>query len=565
MSNVKEFYIDHATGKIEIELDDGSVSYFDMNAVVRKTANGSFVSSSGEEVLVKANVFTPQQFNPLAGRTNGVNDDTAALQWAIQQAALAVNGAVDLGAGVYRVTQPIGTLITTPISIYGAGAAQCWINIDASMTGDLLSFSNCWYGADTIVTPGGNVQGSVGTATGWPSKASRKHGVTLKGFSVVGTRTTTNTQNGIIFYDRNDAVYISDLDIQFIKGIGLCISGIASNSVNNPATVAREWVIHGLHVRWCGDSTTARPSVMFNSTSRGAESADDACNLCRMDAIKVIFSDGVAFQTVCHNVNVNQSSNNHLNIIFDSPQNLSYAYIGSNNSSITNGVLTILASGTQIGSFSVGQYVNNVSVPLGTYISAVLTGSGGAGTYQLSNRSTDISTLTVAQGSMGALRCQIPVMQIGGGHVGDDWDVTVNGSNSLGTNGAAIEFNQNILAANQPKTRQCRLKLSCGQIDTGLMLTCISSLKVELGIRLATTMITALTVNQGVTVDLGNELSDSRIAIGGDLTKVHVQTGAQKVVTALPQAIKYPNATFILNTAGTYTSHVSDGTNWIIL
>jgi hypothetical protein len=510
-------------------------------------------------------VFTPQQFNATAG--GGIDDDSAALRAAIDAAVAHGSGVVELGNGTYRCAQPIGVKISRPISIVGEGA---WLVIDPSLSGDLLSFSNCWYGSDVVgLIDGSTVAGSPGNAVRWPGRGSRKSGVHLQGFKVIGDRATAGTQNGIVFYDRNDDVLIRDVEINFVRGYGLVLSGIASNRAANAASVMRESHIENVHVRWCGDHLTGRPSVVFNSTDKGSASFDDACNYVEIINLKVIFSDGVGFQTNCYNLNSNSHSNNRVRLILDSPQNLSGASVSGSVASIASGVLTITAGGGHIGSFSQGQYLNNANVPLGTYIASQLTGTAGAaGTYQLANNTLDISTLVVASGgAMGTLRTNTPCMQVGGGHVSESWDVVINASNTVGTGACGIEFNQNALHASTAKTVQCELDITDGALDVALIFTVVNSLAVRWKLRQASTSITALAITQSVVIDLLQRTVGTDIAIGGVVTNLHVRPGGQDVVAqadfAAMNAAKFPNCVLVVNNAGVYTTYVSNGTSWL--
>ena len=501
-------------------------------------------------------VFSPQQFKPNAGESGLVEDDADALRWAVSR-AIATRGAVWLGGGKYRTTKPLSdNPITVPIAILGAGLMQCEIHIDPAMAGTALGFSNTWYGAD-IVFDGGAHTGQVVEATKW---VTRKSGVTLAGFTVIGDRSTPNTQNGIIFYDRNDAVILRDVDVHFVKGVGLCLSGIPSNPGENKATVLREADVENCQVRWCGDKATARPAVMLNCSNQSAGDDGNNYNHVRM---KAVFSDGLSFQNNTYNTNSNQASNNDIDVIIDTPQGLSSCLVSNGQSSVANGVLTVSSGGTITGALEVGQYVNNGKVPPGTYISAVLTGSGGVGMYQLAHAIFDLSAFSAAAGELFSLRTNIQYMQACGGHMGEKWKVTLNGSNMLGTGAVGIEFNQNCLSGTTPKTERSELSLSCGRLDVGMMYTVIGSLDVKWRLRTATVSVTALSITQGVSIDVLGEFSEGRLAIGGDTSKLHVKTGAQIVVTALPPANKYPNAVFLLNTAGVYTRHVSNGSAWV--
>ena len=518
----------------------------------------------GNEAFLSPNVVTPQQYNVFAGRTLNATVDTAALQWAIAQAVSLGNGVVDLGAGTYLCSAPIGTLITSPIAIIGAGQAQTWLIIDPSLSGDLLSFSNCWYGADvTNASGGGSDAGSTGSSVGWPGRTSRKSGVVLRNFSVVGDRTTSATQNGIMFYDRNDAAMIENLDFHFIKGHALMLSGKASDRAANAAFLMRESAIKNVHVRWCGDRLTGRIPVTLNSQDKGAVSADDNCNYNRVENLKIVFPDGPGFMHTSFNVNTNRNHHgNIIDVICDFPQNVSSAEVNSGYSSITNGVLTVAPGATVTGTLAIGQYLSNEAVPNGTYISAILTGSGGVGTYQLANNTLDLSAFSAASGVVFGLRPAMHFIHIGGGHVAEHWTIEGNASNTLGSGCGLVEFNHNTLDVSTGKTRQCKLDVSIGSMDKGLVFTVINSLSVLYLERNSVTSITALSVTQKVSVNLGQELFDARLAIGGQRDKLTVHCDGVQVVSSLPPAEKYPGATFILDTGSAYEKYVSQDDAW---
>lgn len=514
---------------------------------------------------------------------DGLANDTAALQAAVQAASDAFNGTVDLGSGRYRITAPIGVKLTTPITIIGNGPAVCSIVVDPALSGDVLSFSNCWYGAEAVVdTSGTTVAGNPIQGVKWPSTGARKSGVCLEGFRIAGDRSTSNIQNGIIFYDNNDAVVIRGVDVEFIRGIGICLSGLPKNLAVNAATQLRESLIDGCQVRWCGDWASGRPAMMFTCSSKTAAQSgyqfDDANNYNFLRDIKIIFPEGVGLQSNCLNINANQMANNRVQVIVDSqrgppatPTVIPGGAINFGFCSINSGVLTIAPggnflknNGTGTGSLSVGTFVFNAQVPPGTYISAINSGPGtdGSGVYQLANRQTDLSALTVSTATMGSCRFTTPMIEIGGGHVGEDWDIIANGSATLGSNGTAVIYNRNVLGAGVPATYLCRLKAALGRLDQGLIFTVVDSLAVELSVRASTVPITVGTITKAVTVDAGGVISGGQIAINGSMQGLHVNPGAQRVVmdTSIGNFMdpnKWPNCSMVLNNGGTLTRWVS--------
>ena len=518
----------------------------------------------------------------LGAKGDGTTNDTTAMQNAVAMAVALGGGTVLLGANNYRVTAPIGTLLTTPIAIIGDGTKQSAIWADTTLSGDVLSFRNCWYGAESVVdTTGATVGGNPTLGVKWPTVGALKSAVHLEGFRVVGDRSTSNTQNGIIFYDSNDAVVMRDVEVQFIRGIGICLSGMASNLATNSATLLREAAVDHCQTRWCGDWATGRPSVMFTCNSRssaqgGVSAGDDANNYNFINGLKIVFPEGVGLQCNCLNINTNQASNNRVQVIVDSqrgppatPTTIPGGFIPSGYCSISAGVLTITAGasftkndGSGTGSLSVGTYVFNANVPPGTYISAITSGPGsdGSGVYQLANRQYNVSGLTVA--ATGSCRFTTPMIEIGGGRNGEDWEITANSSGTLGSNGTGVVYTRNPLNASTPATAFSRLKASIGRMDQGFIFTVVQTLAVQLLIRAPTVPITVGTITSAVTIDVGGVVAGGQIAINGSMQALHVNPGMQRVhadtaIGTFMDPNKWPNCAITLNNSGTLTRWVS--------
>lgn len=545
------------------------------------------------DIVPRGRVFSPQDIKPNAGKTNCVEDDTAALQYAVAMAVLH-DGCVELGAGRYRITAPIGSLITVPISIIGAGPSNSIIYVDPVMVGDVISFRNTWYGAEQTTLYSGAVVPNGGSdphTVAWGALTNKKSGVCLSNFSVIGDRRSVVNQNGIMFYDRNDAVKMLNVEVECIKGVGLGLSGFPSSASANSACMIRESAITDCQARWCGDALTGRPAVAMNCNSKtiaqaggsAANLADDANNYNFVRGMKIVFSDGVSFQGNCYNLNDSLGSaemhDNWIELIVDTQQApepaASYVDGGLATSpycSITSGVLTITSGvtftkldGTGAGSLAVGTYLINPSVPSGTYISSIISSSGGGvGQYQLANKNADVSTLTVIAATLGSCRFTTPCVQLGGGHAFERYDITLNNSHIYGSNSVGIEVNQNPLNVNTAKMRQTKMALSCGEIDQALFLTTVNTLHVDFYARTAAaTGVTALNITQTVTVDMqGLSTGQALNNIAGNKENLHVYPGGQKVVngsdiSAIMQASKWPNCSMILNNAGVYTRYLA--------
>lgn len=557
---------------------------------------------AGPSAMIAADIEATGALDPVRGKTrfgivspymfgavgDGVADDSDALVNCVALAA-ATGIAIDLGSGRFRITKPIATLLSTPISIVGDGPRQCQIIVDRSMAGDVLSFRDTWYGAEMVETndAGATVTGNPIVGFGWPSIAARVDGVVLRGFKIVGKRGTLNVQNGIMFYGRNDHVSIEHIDIHFIRGIGLGLSGFAVNLSVNAATLLRESNIIDVHVRWCGDSTTARPSVVMNSSSKRKTQSgwefDDANNYNRV-AIKVVFSDGLSFQCNDYSFNTNHMANNRYEIIVDSqrgplanPANISGGAIPAANWSVTNGVLNVSTGGSFVkntgvgqGDLTVGTYVYSATIPPGTYVSQINSGpaTDGAGVYQLAHPLFDLSAYSVAQaGANGTLRLFTPCVEIGGGHGKEVWEIIDNGSNVLGSNSVGVAFNQMPLQlhTDAPKMGSgSTMRFAVGRRDIGMVFTSISQLDVEMPSSQATVAITSSNVTGAVTVNtlhVANGKS-GELQINGSMERIHVRPGMQQIIsgtdiTTVMTANKWPNCVMLLNNAGTLSRWAS--------
>ena len=205
------------------------------------------------------------------------HDDSDAIGTAIE-IAMRRMGTVLLSARRYRITKPLPT-ITGPVSIIGAGSLKTWLMFDPGASGDAVSVSEAWIGKDASEV------GPMAEIVAMP--AGQSSGVTLAGFTISGSRATRNRQNGLMLYERNDNVHISDVEVRHIKGRGFC-SGVSRKP--RPTSYLRESRIDRLQVRKCGDREARLPA--FELSSDGYRPADDASNNLMITDLKVIFSSG---------------------------------------------------------------------------------------------------------------------------------------------------------------------------------------------------------------------------------------------------------------------------------
>lgn len=180
---------------------------------------------------------------------DGVTDDTQAVtNWLNALMATTPPSAGFAPPGVYLIKQPL-PIITVPIGVYGAGPYKTWFKIDASMTGDVFSTTECWdranYNGSTVVLP-------------------QFAGVIFKDFSVFGASSSFN-QNAFMFYDRNDNVRFDNVDIYFMNGRAIGI-GFLRNTVQ---AYMRESTFRSIKIFNCGRASLSEPVFELNSAGGG--------------------------------------------------------------------------------------------------------------------------------------------------------------------------------------------------------------------------------------------------------------------------------------------------------
>jgi len=203
------------------------------------------------------------------------DDDSNAISMAIRL-AIQCASVVVLGARKYRIAKPLEP-ITSAMAIVGAGSLKTWLVVDPGMQGDAISVIETWLGKDPT---------EIGPANKMVAQPDgQSTGVTLSGFTLSGFRSASGPQNGIMLYERNDNVYISDVEVRHIKGRGFC-SGISRRSP--PVSLLRESRIDRFQVRRCGDNERGLPA--FELSSDGFRPHDDASNNISITDLLVIYS-----------------------------------------------------------------------------------------------------------------------------------------------------------------------------------------------------------------------------------------------------------------------------------
>lgn len=162
---------------------------------------------------------------------DGTTDDSAAINSAIDKCldmrADGIRANVVLGAKTYLYKTP-HALMTKPVGIIGQGSINTVIKLHTDINGDAFKWSEVWY----KTTP--------------PTYAD--FGVILKGFSVIGDRSSSHQQNAFMFYDRTDNLLIDDVSLYYVRGRAFA-SGIISAQTQ---AYMRESRIRDFRAFWCG-------------------------------------------------------------------------------------------------------------------------------------------------------------------------------------------------------------------------------------------------------------------------------------------------------------------------
>jgi hypothetical protein len=220
--------------------------------------------------------FSPQWVT--AGAFSYGTDDTSALTAAVNAANVANATSLTclfFPAGTYMVTSPLPTW-TTPGCLVGAGKWKTFIFAHPSLNGDLLSWSEAWAKSSF------SVNGSISALT------TQASGPQLREMTILADRTSTNTQNAIVLYDRNDYVDFRDLYISNFTGYCLA-SGLTKNTA---LAFVRESDFNNINMFGCGNST--HPAMLFDSAGTG-----DASNEVRMNSVEIFayYGHGAVFRS----------------------------------------------------------------------------------------------------------------------------------------------------------------------------------------------------------------------------------------------------------------------------
>jgi hypothetical protein len=203
-------------------------------------------------------------YGPLRGvdRT-GIEDSSLALRAVISAANARVASGdptcVYLPSGTYLISLPPPPFLKAGC-VFGDGPSQTIISIDPKFEGDLFAWSEAW-----ILTMPGPM---------------------AVGFTVLGDKKATAIQNALVFYDRNDEVFIDNINIKNLHGRAL-YSGVKKNT-----SYAYMRESHVRSLRLFGNGAPGIPVIEFSSEGAGKT---DATNEIRMSQIDIYGSRGPSF------------------------------------------------------------------------------------------------------------------------------------------------------------------------------------------------------------------------------------------------------------------------------
>ncbi len=188
---------------------------------------------------------------------DGVTDDSAALTAAVTNAnALASVGSPQARA-VYVYFPPGRYVINSAppafqtgrcISVVGAGTGLTILQIGTSLSGDIFQWSESWI----------------------PTVANIS--VNVKGITFVGSRSASNNQNALMFYDRCDLVHVDDVSFFDLKGT--CLS--VGKRKNQVISYNRESRYSNIRAFSCG--AAGSPVIQVTTEAAPGVTSGDATN-----------------------------------------------------------------------------------------------------------------------------------------------------------------------------------------------------------------------------------------------------------------------------------------------
>jgi hypothetical protein len=191
---------------------------------------------------------------------SGIQDASGALAGAVAAANLSTAkgqpACVYIPPGIYHIVTPPPAFERAGC-IVGDGPSQSTLLIDSKFAGDLFAWTEAW----VVTTPGPMVVG----------------------IRVRGSAGAVQIQNAFVFYDRNDQVFMDNVEVIGLHGRAL-YSGVSKNA---PTAYMRE--SHFRSLRFFNDGAPGIASVEFSSQGNAGS---DATNEIRLSQVDIYASQG---------------------------------------------------------------------------------------------------------------------------------------------------------------------------------------------------------------------------------------------------------------------------------
>lgn len=205
---------------------------------------------------------------------DGAADDSGAFLAAINQSnaysAAGTPACVLIPGGQYKISTSTLPVMTRGGCIRGDATHKTYVLMATAYSGDLFAWSESWMSTNyngTTLAPASDLAGPI-----------------LQDLTIIGDSSAVNTQNAIVFYDRNDFVNIQNVDVFFVHGACLKIG----TTLTKPQAYMRESAISDLNCFSTGLASV--PAVTVSSTTA---SGSDATNEVKFNRLQIFNSPGV--------------------------------------------------------------------------------------------------------------------------------------------------------------------------------------------------------------------------------------------------------------------------------
>jgi len=239
--------------------------------------SSSFIGSDINGQIIRNTQRIRVEDPPYNAKCDGVTDDSlafkAAFQTALASAGTYVRPSIHIPAGTCVIGGAAGTLPVfyhIGVGIDGEGRAQSWLKIATTYPGPwLLAWSDSWQGGagNWPIVGSGNTVNIVGQFTG-PS---------ITNLSIVGDRSSPVDTVAVDFQDRDDLIFMANVDILYVKGSGIRFGH--ENNVTTQAAIRESWFDH-IRIWNTGDGP-AFPAWDMGVT--GAGFADNEIDITNVD------------------------------------------------------------------------------------------------------------------------------------------------------------------------------------------------------------------------------------------------------------------------------------------